>query len=152
MSEVGKVVFGGPVKGIYKGVGGSREDRDRYGGFVSRVAALLIDTLIVTIPSYGLGYLTGYFVLFFIAIQGVYTILFNSSPLQATPGKRLCGLIITDYDNKKLSFQQATKRHMLILLIIITFGFGYLAQLWTDHKQTNQDLVARTLIVKKAKA
>ena len=49
----------------------------------------------------------------------------------------------------ELSQKKALKRHALIFLIIITFGFGYLAQLWTDHKQTNQDLIARTLVVKK---
>ena len=143
-TQFGVNEFGYPNKMIYKGVGGSREERGRFAGFIPRTCALLIDLLLISIPCM----LVNSSILFLI-VGLVYPVLFNASSWQATPGKRLFGLVITDYDGNRISMKKALKRHALIFLIIITFGFGYLAQLWTDHKQTNQDLIARTLVVKK---
>lgn len=148
-TQFGANEFGYPNKMVYKGVGGSREERERFAGFVQRTSALLIDVSLISILSI-LGGLVGIsFGAVFLMVGLFYPVLFNASSWQATPGKRIFGLIITDYDGNRISRKQGLKRHGLIFLIILTVGFGYLAQLWTDHKQTNQDLIARTLVVKK---
>ena len=140
---------GDPNKKIITMVGGSREERGRYAGFIPRSCALLIDLILISIPSILLSLVGISSGIEFLIVVLVYPVLFNASSWQATPGKRLFGLVVTDYDGNRISKKKALKRHALIFLIIITFGFGYLAQLWTDHKQTNQDLIARTLVVKK---
>lgn len=148
-TQFGANEFGYPNKMVYKGVGGSREERERFAGFVQRTSALLIDVSLISILSILGGFVGISFGAVFLMVGLFYPVLFNASSWQATPGKRIFGLVITDYDGNRISMKQALKRHGLIFLIILTVGFGYLAQLWTDHKQTNQDLIARTLVVKK---
>jgi uncharacterized RDD family membrane protein YckC len=148
-TQFGVNEFGYPNKMVYKGVGGSREERGRFAGFIPRTCALLIDLLLISVPGILLSLVGISSGVLFLIVGLVYPVLFNASSWQATPGKRLFGLVVTDYDGNRISKKKALKRHALIFLIIITFGFGYLAQLWTDHKQTNQDLIARTLVVKK---
>ena len=148
-TQFGVNQFGYANKMVYKGVGGSREERERFAGFVPRTSAFLIDVLLLSTLSL-LGGLVGISPsALFLLVGLVYPVLFTASSWQATPGKRIFGLIITDYDGNRISRKHALKRHGLIFLILLTVGFGYLAQLWTDHKQTNQDLIARTLVVKK---
>ena len=130
-------------------VGGSRGERGRYAGFIPRSCALLIDLLLISIPSILLSLVGIASGIEFLIIGLVYPVLFNASSWQATPGKRLFGLVVTDLNGNKLSLKKALTRHAWIFLIVISFGFGYLGQLMTDHKQTNQDLMARTLVVKK---
>ena len=136
-------------KKIITMVGGSREERGRYAGFIPRSCALLIDLLLISIPSILLSLVGIASGIEFLIIGLVYPVLFNASSWQATPGKRLLGLVVTDLYGNKLSLKKALKRHASIFMIVITFGFGYLAQLMTDHKQTNQDIMARTLVVRK---
>ena len=149
-TQFGVNEFGYPNKMVYKGVGGSRNERERFAGFIPRTCALLIDLLLISIPSILLDLAGFSSTIPFLIVGLVYPVLFNASSWQATPGKRLFGLVVTDYEGNRISKKKALKRHALIFLIIITFGFGYFAQLWTDHKQTNQDLIARTLVVKKS--
>ena len=136
-------------KKIITMVGGSREERGRYAGFIPRSCALLIDLILISIPSILLSLVGISSGIEFLIVGLVYPVLFNASSWQATPGKRLFGLVVTDLNGNKLSLKKALKRHAWIFLIVISFGFGYLGQLMTDHKQTNQDLMARTLVVKK---
>ena len=136
-------------KKIITMVGGSREERGRYAGFIPRSCALLIDLILISIPSILLSLVGISSGIEFLIVGLVYPVLFNASSWQATPGKRLLGLVVTDLNGNKLSLKKALKRHAWIFLIVISFGFGYLGQLMTDHKQTNQDLMARTLVVKK---
>jgi len=140
---------GDPNKKIITMVGGPREERGRYAGFIPRSCALLIDLILISIPSILLSLVGISSGIAFLIVGLVYPVLFNASSWQATPGKRLFGLVVTDLNGNKLSLKKALKRHAWIFLIVISFGFGYLGQLMTDHKQTNQDLMARTLVVKK---
>ena len=141
--------IGDQNKKIITMVGGSREERGRYAGFIPRSCALLIDLILISIPSILLSLVGISSGIEFLIVGLVYPVLFNASSWQATPGKRLFGLVVTDLNGNKLSLKKALKRHAWIFLIFISFGFGYLGQLMTDHKQTNQDLMARTLVVKK---
>ena len=149
--KFGVVEFGAPTKMQYMGVGGSREERERFAGFIPRTCALLIDLILISVPSILLSLVASGVASswLWLVIGLIYPVVFTSSSWQATPGKRLLGLIITDYDGNGISLQKAVKRHCWVILIFISFGFGYIAQVWTDHKQTNQDLMARTLVVKK---
>tara|TARA_B100000768_G_C11169521_1_gene328074 strand:+ start:248 stop:901 length:654 start_codon:yes stop_codon:yes gene_type:complete len=147
--KFGVVEFGAPTKMQYMGVGGSREERERFAGFIPRSCALFTDLLLISLPSLLLGLAGLPFLFVGILVALVYPIAFTASSMQATPGKLLFRMVVTDYDGDRLSLKQSTKRHALIFLVFVTFGFGYVAQVWTDHKQTNQDLMARTLVVRK---
>ena len=92
----------------------------------------------------------------------------ESSEHKATLGKRALGLVVTDLEGARLSFQQATIRfamkqiisfvsligsliampEMVSLLSLLAL-VGYLIQPFTKKKQAFHDIVAKTLVYKK---
>jgi len=91
-----------------------------------------------------IGYAVGFFVLIF------YYAGMESSPWQATPGKRLIGLTVTDMNGKRISFGRALIRLFMKVISGSIFGLAYLACLFTEHKQTLHDVVIGTLVWKKS--
>ena len=77
----------------------------------------------------------------------LYYALQESSPKQATLGKRALGIMVTDTQGRPISFGRALGRTLgkfvsgLILLI------GYLMAAFTARKQALHDLMADTLVV-----
>src|SRR5688572_3482027 len=83
-----------------------------YGGFWIRFLAWIIDSVVVTaavgfIVSVTFG--AGFLVIF--AAHWLYEALMLSSSWQATLGKRVFNLVVTDLDGRPLSFGRATGRH-----------------------------------------
>jgi uncharacterized RDD family membrane protein YckC len=66
---------------------------------------------------------------------------------QATPGKRLFKLIVTDLSGNRITFQQATVRYFSKYLSFYLFLMGYLMQPFTARKQALHDILAGTLVV-----
>ena len=83
-----------------------------------------------------------------ITIWWVYTAVMLSSSWQATFGKRVCGLMVVDYEGHRISFGRATARCFASLLSVILLGIGYLMIAWTHRRQGLHDFVAKTLVVK----
>ncbi len=77
----------------------------------------------------------------------VYKALFESSFLQATPGKLMLAIKVISIYGQPLRFGQAFKRQLLTLLCDITLGLGYLLVLATRRKQGLHDKIAGTLVV-----
>ncbi len=102
-----------------------------------------------------------------IAFDWFYFAQQESSDQQATLGKRVVGLIVTDLNGERLSFQQASVRFVMKQIIsfvsllssflspsiVSTLSFlalmGYLIQPFTAKKQAFHDLVAKTLVYRK---
>ncbi len=87
------------------------------------------------------------------AIVGVIVLIFyyagmESSRWQATPGKRLLGVSVTDMNGNRLSFGRALVRLFLKIISGSLFGMAYLVCLFTPHKQTLHDVVIGTLVWK----
>jgi uncharacterized RDD family membrane protein YckC len=72
----------------------------------------------------------------------------ESSPLQATIGKRYLGLIVTDLAGNRISFWRATARHFGKVVSVLTFGIGFLMAAFTAKKQALQDIVAKCLVLR----
>jgi uncharacterized RDD family membrane protein YckC len=72
------------------------------GGAVA-LLAFLLTWLIVVVVSWLLGQFIGW----------IYYAFFESSSLQATPGKRFLSLSVVDHANRRISFLRATLRHVL---------------------------------------
>ena len=123
-----------------------------YGGFWIRVLAWIIDAMIVGlvfplaffagsgahVVGYGLGFFGGW----------LYEALLTSSSLQATLGKMLLGMRVTDVQGQRLDFGRATLRHFAKYLSAFILGIGYLMVAFTDKKQGLHDLLAGTLVQK----
>lgn len=72
---------------------------------------------------------------------------FESSPLQATPGKRAMGLKVTDLRGRRIAFGRAVGRYLGKILSALVFFAGYLLAGWTARKQALHDLLADSLVV-----
>lgn len=137
-----------------------------YSGFWRRVAASLIDSVILSVPGFILGIvlglamvsggiddtevveLTGKVVGLFLG--WLYYALMESSSKQATIGKMVMGIKVTDLEGNQISFGRASGRHFGKILSALILAIGYLMMLFTQKKQTLHDLMAGCLVVKKS--
>lgn len=125
-------------------------EKESYAGFWRRLAAYLIDYLILYIPyyfidsTYGhLAYLSDLF------IAWPYYAIMESSKKQATVGKIVLGIIVTDLNGNKISFVRATGRFFAQYISTIILFIGYIMIAFTECKQGLHDIIAGTLVWKK---
>lgn len=85
----------------------------------------------------------------FLAIQTLYYALFESSKYQASVGKIVLGLKVTDTNGDKLDFTKALVRNLCKIISSMILLIGYLMAAFTDKKQALHDMIAGTLVVKK---
>ncbi len=117
-------------------------------GFGQRLAAVLIDSLILAVPSVILLIILPaelYYVLSTL-IGAAYVTYFEGGAGQ-TIGKRALGIVVTDLTGGRISFGRATGRYFAFFLSDITLGLGYLIQPFTRKRQALHDLIAGTLVV-----
>ncbi len=82
-------------------------------------------------------------------IRGIYHVLLETSPWQATLGKRALGIVVTDENGARLGPVRAIGRHLGRLLCQFTFFIGYLMVIFTERGQGLHDRVAGTLVVRR---
>ncbi len=80
-------------------------------------------------------------------IRWVYYATFESSQWQATPGKKLMRLVVTDERGYRLTFGRASGRLFAKLLSELTLFYGFLMIAFTERHQGLHDKVARTLVL-----
>jgi uncharacterized RDD family membrane protein YckC len=139
----------------------------RYAGFWVRLWAVIVDFLIFlpfgfaqtvfeklmdkgSVGGASSNILLAY-VLFLIAgfvIQWLYSACFESGGWQATPGKRLMGLRVTDLQGDRISFVRATGRYFSKILSSLILCIGYIMVGVTDKKQGLHDKIADTLVLR----
>lgn len=83
-------------------------------------------------------------------IHLLYFALFESSPRQATPGKMLLGIFVTDEQGRRISFGRAVGRNLARVLSKMFCWLGYLLALFTERTQALHDLIASTLVLEPA--
>jgi len=74
----------------------------------------------------------------------LYWALLESSAWQATLGKRLLGLQVTDMAGRPLSFARASARHFGKLIFV-----GFVLAAFTEKKQALHDMMAGCLVIRK---
>lgn len=98
------------------------------------------------------GSMFGLYILTFalmIAFEWLYYSLFESSKHQATIGKMVCGIIVTDMNGERIKFGRATGRFFGKILSAMIIYIGYIMAAFTEKKQALHDLIANTLVIKK---
>jgi uncharacterized RDD family membrane protein YckC len=140
----------------------------RYAGFWMRLAAYVIDIILIDIVVL-IGFLPIAVVMAFLESSNgkaedpgsigltinaltviaiaLYYGLFTASKWQATPGKRLLGLYIVGTDGRKLGFGLGIGRYLAYFLSSITMGFGFFMIGWSDQKKGMHDIVCRTRVI-----
>ncbi|MEN6610961.1 MAG: RDD family protein [Methanoregulaceae archaeon] len=86
-----------------------------------------------------------------LAINWIYYAYQESSPKQATLGKQVFGLIVTNTNGERISFARASGRWAGRILSGMIFCIGYIMIAFTEKKQGLHDMIADTLVVYKAK-
>lgn len=139
-----------------------------YAGFWIRLLAYLLDSIIVSIVSCPLGVVVGMMgvitevdenspQMFFgnmfvnvisLIIGWLYFSLTESSSWQATVGKRLLSLRVTDMNGNRLNFGRATGRYFGKVLSSMICLIGFIMVAFSEKKQGLHDLLANTLVVK----
>lgn len=134
-----------------------------YAGFWARAAVAVVDGLILWPILVAFDYLTfgdpfppepesvtsayaGSTALV-VLLHCLYSALMESSSKQATLGKMLLRLKVTDLDGNRISFGRAIGRHFAEYLCILTLNLGYLVNLFTDKRQSLHDKICRTLVL-----
>jgi uncharacterized RDD family membrane protein YckC len=138
-----------------------------YAGFWLRVAAFLIDGMILTAGYFilmfavafsllaqgpepqmaeSLGFIFGLW-LVSVIVPWLYVALMESSSKQATLGKMACGIKVTDLAGNRISFGRATGRHFAEAIIGFTFLVGYVMAAFTQRRQALHDMIASTVVV-----
>jgi len=77
----------------------------------------------------------------------LYFTLFESSALQATPGKLIFGARVTDLAGGRIAFGRANARYWAKFLDVLTLAIGCLMAGWTRKRQALHDKLAETLVV-----
>jgi uncharacterized RDD family membrane protein YckC len=95
----------------------------------------------------------GFFILgmlAFVVLEWLYFAGMESSARQATFGKSVMSLRVTDYEGQRISFGHATGRFFAkIVSGLIPLAIGYIMAGFTEKKQALHDLIAGTLVLKK---
>lgn len=87
--------------------------------------------------------------LVFLLPSWLYYAFMESSPKQATLGKMMLGIVVTDLNGNKISFGQATRRFFSKVISGLILYIGYVMAIFTDKKQALHDIMARCLVVNK---
>ena len=127
-----------------------------YAGFWARVAAYFVDYAIVMILflaiAIGLSFIgdaaTIIGMIVFNLIMFLYWPVMESSARQATFGKSLVGIKVTDLNGGRLSFVQSLLRNIAKILSAIPAGIGFLLPVFTKRKQALHDMLAKCLVVR----
>jgi len=92
----------------------------------------------------------GIFILFAIVGSWLYYACFESSSWQATPGKKVLNLAVTDLTGARITFGRATGRFFAKLISrMIPLGIGFILAGITERKQALHDMIASTLVLRR---
>ena len=118
-----------------------------YAGFWKRFAALIIDGCILAVVYLLLMIFPFFPMLFWVLISGYYHVVFETSPLRATPGKALMKMAVLKTNGTSLTVKDSIARFALSFLSSMLLCMGYFISLFTEKKQTLHDIVADTIVV-----
>jgi len=149
-----------------------------YAGFWRRFLAYMVDRLILGIPlgiivlifvvpsivalvhksgdsDIGpfvvLSFIAGWvwLIVLYLAAYILYFAWFESSRHQATPGKMLLGIVVTDLEGRPVSFLRSLGRNAGKLISHLAFHIGFIMAGLTPRKQALHDMLADCLVVMK---
>jgi uncharacterized RDD family membrane protein YckC len=141
----------------------------RYGGFWIRFVAAFIDGVLVSVVIFPIAMIIGGAIgaasalgrsstgfglpiaamfinfVFSLGASWLYEAAMESSSKQATLGKMIFGMKVTDLQGNRISFARATGRHFAKYLSSILL-IGYIMAGFTEKKQALHDMIAGTLV------
>ena len=143
-----------------------------YSGFWRRFVALIIDSVILAIVGAIIGGVLGAIIGFILGFNGVdiptiktitsvvggmaglvlnwiYFTAYESSSKQATLGKRMMGMYVTDINGQRITFAKANGRYFGKILSGLLVCIGFVMAGFTKKKQGLHDIMASTLVIQR---
>jgi uncharacterized RDD family membrane protein YckC len=128
------------------------EVRTAYAGFWVRVLAAILDGLVLSAVGWllGRGAHDDYAIstAASIVVGWLYFAFMESGRKQATLGKIVLGLIVTDEQGRRIDFARASIRHFSKYLSAILLCIGFLMVAFDARKQGLHDKLAKTLVLR----
>ena len=138
----------------------------RYAGFWLRLIAAAIDSGILLIVVWILGLIfdvdittpvhegADFYVFRLFQLVALFTIwlyyaVMESAVTQATIGKMIMGLYVTDLEGERIAFSRASIRYWMRYVSIVIFFLGFVIAAFTRQKQALHDKVANCLVLKR---
>ncbi|CAM3650075.1 RDD family protein [Pontibacter korlensis] len=132
-----------------------------YASFWKRMAAIFVDAMLIsflmsiTLPWLGINIAPEFTdIEGRLKVQGIaaffgwlYYAGFESSSKQATLGKQIFGIFVTDTEGYRISFARATGRYFGKMLSGLILLIGYLMAAFTERRQALHDKLAGTLVL-----
>jgi uncharacterized RDD family membrane protein YckC len=147
-------------------------DAFQYAGFWLRLIAAIVDQILCGVAafliSFPLGIVLGasmedtstieeiksaaevFGFILGILVSWLYFTVSESSVWQATLGKKMFGLKVTDMDGNKISLGKANGRYWSKIISALPLLIGYIMVAFTKRKQGLHDIIAGTLVIKMA--
>jgi uncharacterized RDD family membrane protein YckC len=142
-----------------------------YAGFWRRVLASVLDWVVIGFPNFfvsliawrvlsgphptpmdpGVTFVQWIVASAFIAVflgQWLYFALMESSSKQATVGKNILRIRVTDMSGNRISFGRASARYFAKYISSFTLLVGYLMAGFTQKNQALHDIIAETLVLR----
>ena len=92
----------------------------------------------------------GVFILLAIVGNWLYYACFESSTWQATPGKKVLNIAVTDMTGARITFGRASGRFFAKFITrLIPLGIGFILAGITERKQALHDMIASTLVLRR---
>jgi len=152
----------------------AREAASIYAGFWKRFAAYLIDEVVLgaaglaafilfavmmgiplSVSGFSEEMIQGIVILNIVIIDTLlnwlYFTLMQSSARQATVGKMVMGIVVTDIHGRRMSFARANGRFWSKLISKFIFYIGYIIAGFTERKQALHDMIADTLVLNRTR-
>jgi uncharacterized RDD family membrane protein YckC len=128
---------------------GLRADGSRaYAGFWIRVAAVIVDDIVLSVPYYLLVHTFGAWGLLALIPMVLYYPLMESSGAQGTLGKLTFGLKVADTAHRRISFGRAFGRYLAHIPSGLLLCLGYVMVAFTPQKRALHDYIAGTLVLR----
>ena len=135
----------------------------QFAGFWLRVAACLIDAVVLFVPQEVIDIMIGgggwttrnddparlsVAMGANLFVWWLYTAVLTSSSWEGTLGKKALGLRVVDINGNRITFLHATGRYLAEFLSSCTLGIGLLMVAFTEKKQALHDMLASTYVVR----
>lgn len=139
------------------------DDTRKYASLMARFGAFFIDFILLTVINSIIAYLfnielknnigeIGFIVIYKhpigILTGWLYFSLLESSVNQATIGKKILNIKVTDSHKNKISFLNATGRHFGKLFSGLLLFMGFIMIIFMSNKKGLHDAMANTLVLK----
>lgn len=129
-----------------------------YAGFWRRLAAAILDLVILIVPMFVLGLVVALITgpksqataaadLSTLVVLWLYFAIMESSRKQATLGKLAFGMRVVDLGGNRISFLRASARFLAKIFSTLSLALGYLMAAFTRRKQALHDMVTSCLVV-----